>query len=53
MHTLRLKSLRETLSIIEEIDFGGKILLWNMINNIMQYKKKMQKLMIRKKIRNP
>ena len=24
MHTLRLKSLRETLSIIEEIDFGGK-----------------------------
>ena len=24
MHTLRLKSLRETLSIIEEINFGGK-----------------------------
>ena len=24
MHTLRLKNLRETLSIIKEIDFGGK-----------------------------
>jgi len=24
MHTLRLKNLRETLNIIDEIDFGGK-----------------------------